>query len=100
MSAVEREDGIAVDELGAERVVAAEGVYLLASVVGEIHRLLIHRAPLEKEVLAGDVERREKEIGSGSRLRERDDLADVVWVYGAARQEYRALGKRAACLVD
>ena len=86
LCAVERKDGITVDKFGAERIIAAKGVYLLARVVGEIHRLLVHRTTLEKEVFAGNVERRQKKIRCGSRLRESDDLSDVVWVHWTTRQ--------------
>ena len=100
LRAVEREHGVAVDDLRPEGVVAAELVDLLARVVGEVHRLLVHLAPAEEEVLARDVERGKQQVRGGGGLRERDHLAHVVGVHGAAREQHRALRERAAGLVD
>ena len=100
LRAVEGEHRVAVDELRAERVVAAKVVYLVARVVSEVHRLLEHVAPPEVQIAARDVERRQEQVRRRGRLRERDYLADVVGVHGAARKQHGALRERAARLVD
>ena len=96
---VEVEDGVAVDQLLAEGVVAADGIDLLAGVVRHGADLGKDLAAPQGQVAAGDVQRRHQQIGAGGRLGQVDDLADVALVHVRPDQQEARLGQAAAGLV-
>ena len=97
---VEREARVAVADLGAERVVAAEAVDLLARVLREGDGLFVDLAAVEVQVAAREIKRAQQQVVRARRLRQRDHLAHIVGVDRVPAEEDRALRERAARLVE
>ena len=97
--AVEVEDAVSVDEFFAVGVPAADVVDLFAGVICKFDDLRERLLSAQREVAAGDVEGGEQQVARARRLGEVDDLAHMVAVYAAAREQKGALRQAAARFV-
>ena len=77
---IEIEHGVAVAEFFAKRVVAADGVDLLAGVFCHIGDLMEHFAAAQCQIAAGDVQTGHEQIAARGRLGEVDDLPHITGV--------------------
>ena len=96
---VEVVHGVAVDQLAAVGVVVTEGVDLLAGVGRQVNDFSENLLAVQCKVLARNIQADHQQVRTRSRLRQVDDLANVLRVHRRTAQQKAGLRERAARLV-